>query len=252
MSDASYHRLEDLQEPADSSFAGQSAEFRRNRAAASATQSQSSAFESLAFGIAGAATVVEQTVSNNMSALSQFSQHQKQKSGGLFGSTTNYFNANNAFPDLEAGTSGDGLVGDSVGGNLYSNTIGKLFGGSGGDPASNGYLPVTNPSAGGGGSFVDRISNAGNSMKSSIEGMAPPSAERMQWFGILLVSGIVFLSLSFAFLPMVVLSPHKFALMFSMGSACIFSAQVSLRGLVLLQKFSVICIWKEFISSVKF
>lgn len=185
--------------------------------------------------------------SSSMSALTAFSQQQKKKSSFGFG---NPFGGHTG-GDLESGGSNDPIDGTpGFGGNFFHNTVGKLFGGEGGNTsgcaptssssssgssknAGGGYLHAYMPVGGSGvgGSFVEKLSSAGSSVRTSIESLAPPSAERMQCFGILLLTGLLCLSLSFAFLPMLVVAPHKFALMFSVGSASIFGAQVTLRGL---------------------
>ncbi|CAI2380495.1 unnamed protein product [Moneuplotes crassus] len=56
------------------------------------------------------------------------------------------------------------------------------------------------------------------------------SGKSYKYFAIFLAIGCVFLLLSLFFLPTVVLSPHKFAMLFSIGSMCILASMAFYRG----------------------
>lgn len=58
-----------------------------------------------------------------------------------------------------------------------------------------------------------------------------PSSTQLAYFAALLGSGIFFLVLAFSlFLPVIILSPSKFALTFTVGSILLLSAFMTLRG----------------------
>ncbi|CAD7936132.1 unnamed protein product [Amoebophrya sp. A120] len=163
-----------------------------------------------------------------MSALSAFSQQHKQKQWGVFGGTQD-------FVDLESGTSQSSSSqpqNAAQKAQQAAQQAGRFFGSVAGSfkekisttaQSAREYAPV------------DRVAGAlestGSSIRTSVESVAPPSAERMQWFAILLVVGMIMVGMSMMFLPVVVLAPQKFALLFSMGSLSIVSANVSLRGM---------------------
>ena len=54
--------------------------------------------------------------------------------------------------------------------------------------------------------------------------------ERFTTFTILAISGIVCMIFAFTFLPFVIISPHKFALLFTLGSALMLASFSFLRG----------------------
>jgi len=56
------------------------------------------------------------------------------------------------------------------------------------------------------------------------------SPERLTYFGVSVAVGMFFMFAAFLFFPMVVLYPHKFALLFTAGSLCIIASLVFLRG----------------------
>ena len=56
------------------------------------------------------------------------------------------------------------------------------------------------------------------------------SGKSYKYFAIFLGIGCLFLFMSFLFLPTVVLSPHKFALLFSIGSMCMLVSMAFYRG----------------------
>merc|ERR1712050_149665 len=101
---------------------------------------------------------------------------------------------NDQYLDLEAGGEAEMQGGP---GSLYANTLGQFF--QGGAPG-NGYMPVGNHNGNSGGTgfggFADKIASAGSNIRGSIESMAPPSAEQLQWFGILLACGLLCLTFS--------------------------------------------------------
>lgn len=58
-----------------------------------------------------------------------------------------------------------------------------------------------------------------------------PSGMQLAYFAAILGSGVVFLALAFfLFLPVIILSPSKFAVTFSIGSALVLSSIGALRG----------------------
>ncbi len=58
-----------------------------------------------------------------------------------------------------------------------------------------------------------------------------PNTMNFTWFLALLGAGLLFSVLAFSlFLPIIILAPSKFAICFTIGSALIMSAFVSLRG----------------------
>ena len=58
-----------------------------------------------------------------------------------------------------------------------------------------------------------------------------PNTMNFTWFLALLGAGLLFTVLAFSlFLPIIILAPSKFAICFTIGSALIMSAFVSLRG----------------------
>ncbi|CAL8460859.1 g390 [Coccomyxa elongata] len=77
------------------------------------------------------------------------------------------------------------------------------------------------------------VQGVGQSVGSGIQSAQStlPSTTHFTWFLALLASGIVFLILAFSlFLPVIILAPSKFAICFTIGSALIMGAFVSLRG----------------------
>lgn len=61
--------------------------------------------------------------------------------------------------------------------------------------------------------------------------MSVPSGMQLAYFGAILGSGVVFLLLAFfLFLPVLILSPSKFAITFSLGSALVLASVGALRG----------------------
>jgi len=75
---------------------------------------------------------------------------------------------------------------------------------------------------------VQGISSGINAQASSFQ---MPSSTQLAYFAALLGSGVFFLVLAFTlFLPVIMLAPSKFALCFTLGSAMILSAFISLRG----------------------
>lgn len=65
--------------------------------------------------------------------------------------------------------------------------------------------------------------------KSSIDGIGQ-TKERFTTFTILAICGVVCMILAFTFLPIVIISPHKFALLFTMGSTLMLASFSFLRG----------------------
>ena len=65
--------------------------------------------------------------------------------------------------------------------------------------------------------------------KSSIDDISS-TKERFTTFAILAAAGVVCMILAFTFLPFVIISPHKFALLFTMGSALMVASFSALRG----------------------
>lgn len=58
-----------------------------------------------------------------------------------------------------------------------------------------------------------------------------PGTTQWVYFGAFAAAGVIFMSLSFfIFLPMIILSPSKFAVTFSIGSLCIICSLGALRG----------------------
>ena len=58
-----------------------------------------------------------------------------------------------------------------------------------------------------------------------------PGTTQWVYFGALAGAGVLFMMLSFfVFLPMIILSPSKFAITFSLGSICIIASLGALRG----------------------
>ena len=67
--------------------------------------------------------------------------------------------------------------------------------------------------------------------RESVSAYAPPSRDQMTAFAVLLGAGALFLAVAFfVCLPVVVLSPHKFALAFTVGCALVLAAFAALRG----------------------
>ena len=54
--------------------------------------------------------------------------------------------------------------------------------------------------------------------------------ERLTIFSLLAVSGVVCMILAFTFLPMIIISPHKFAMLFTIGSFLMLASFSCLRG----------------------
>jgi len=83
------------------------------------------------------------------------------------------------------------------------------------------------PGAGAGGGLMGALGRA----RESVSAYAPPSRDQMAAFGVLLGAGGLFLAVAFfVCLPVVVLSPHKFALSFTVGCALVLAAFAALRG----------------------
>lgn len=70
-----------------------------------------------------------------------------------------------------------------------------------------------------------KISN----VKTSMDDLAS-TRERMTMFAVFAVAGTICMIMAFTFLPFVILSPHKFALLFTMGSALWLASFSFLRG----------------------
>merc|ERR1712137_348540 len=71
-----------------------------------------------------------------------------------------------------------------------------------------------------------------SSAKSVGSSVSSITISRTTWyyFIVFLVLGCLMLTLAFCFLPMIVLAPQKFALLFTLGSLCILSSFSILRG----------------------
>eukprot|EP00386_Alphamonas_edax_P001116 GDKI01003261.1.p2 GENE.GDKI01003261.1~~GDKI01003261.1.p2 ORF type:complete len:158 (-),score=35.69 GDKI01003261.1:428-901(-) len=54
--------------------------------------------------------------------------------------------------------------------------------------------------------------------------------EQLMWFGILAGTGALFMFLAFLSLPMLVVAPSKFAMLFTVGSICFMGSFGALRG----------------------
>lgn len=75
------------------------------------------------------------------------------------------------------------------------------------------------------------ISGAAASVGTGMQSMSVPSGMQLAYFGAILGSGVVFLLLAFfLFLPVLILSPSKFAITFSLGSALVLASVGALRG----------------------
>ncbi|KAK9820584.1 hypothetical protein WJX72_011930 [[Myrmecia] bisecta] len=75
------------------------------------------------------------------------------------------------------------------------------------------------------------VQGAGTSVSSTLQRVAPPTAQQFTYFAVLLGGGVVFLVLAFTlFLPVIILAPSKFAICFTLGSVFIMAAFTSLRG----------------------
>lgn len=68
-----------------------------------------------------------------------------------------------------------------------------------------------------------------NSAKSSMDDLSS-TKERFTTFAILAAIGVVCMILAFTFLPIVIISPHKFALLFTLGSGLMLLSFSFLRG----------------------
>lgn len=68
-----------------------------------------------------------------------------------------------------------------------------------------------------------------SSAKSTVDELSN-TKERFTTFAILAICGTVCMILAFTFLPIVIISPHKFALLFTMGSALMLASFSFLRG----------------------
>ncbi len=190
-----------------------------------------------------------------MSALAQFSQQQKassSRSWGVFGGSQ----SGSDFVDLEGG--GGGSSSSTSGG---AAARGMAFFGGLRDKVvttAQDYTPMSvsgtfllcpimislNYVSGSSKSYdsefdhgdrpiiTGALESTGSTIRSSVESVTPPSAESMQYFAMLLVVGMVLIGMSLMFLPVVVLAPQKFALLFSLGSTCICAANVALKGMV--------------------
>jgi len=66
-------------------------------------------------------------------------------------------------------------------------------------------------------------------LSGSVEGISS-TKDRFTTFAILAAAGAICMIFAFTFLPFVVLSPHKFALLFTMGSALMLASFSFLRG----------------------
>lgn len=78
------------------------------------------------------------------------------------------------------------------------------------------------------GSAKDRLAKAGESI-SGLKDMAMSPAKLAQFAGVFLV-GLMLIMLSFNFLPMLVVAPQKFALLFAFGSMILLSSFAVLKG----------------------
>jgi hypothetical protein len=103
------------------------------------------------------------------------------------------------------------------------NGLGSLFSSIRGGPGSTGQQDEE--SAG----LMNWASAKISSAKSSVDDLAN-SRERFTTFAILAGIGIVCMILAFTFLPIVIISPHKFALMFTLGSGLMILSFSFLRG----------------------
>ncbi|GAB4814109.1 hypothetical protein N2152v2_001155 [Parachlorella kessleri] len=75
------------------------------------------------------------------------------------------------------------------------------------------------------------VTGAASSVGAGVQSLAVPSGTQMTYFAFMLGSGVVFLLLAFfLFLPVAILSPSKFALTFSLGSALVLASLGALRG----------------------
>jgi len=77
------------------------------------------------------------------------------------------------------------------------------------------------------GSAMGYVNAAGTQLSS----LAPPDPANMQTAMVAIGAGVLLWMLALMFLPMVVLAPHKFALLSSLGSCCLLFAGMTLRGL---------------------
>lgn len=137
-------------------------------------------------------------------ALAAWSEKQKQSRQSTVGSTLSSFvgggSSASTSADLEAGVDADGDDGGFFG-NIRSS--------------------VTRAT----GHHYNRLSTSVGESFDSV-----PSSDSMQWFGLLLAVGGISMAISFMFLPMVVVSPQKFALLFALGSGSLIASTVVLRG----------------------
>lgn len=106
--------------------------------------------------------------------------------------------------------------------NGFSSSFSGLFGGTGGTPP---VSQTDEESAG----LMSWASAKITSVKSSVDDFTA-TRERITLFAILAAAGTVCMILAFTFLPFVIISPHKFALLFTMGSALMLASFSSLRG----------------------
>lgn len=109
---------------------------------------------------------------------------------------------------------------------------GSVFGGFGsyfssGGSEAGGSAGVTNDEESAG--LMNWASAKISSAKSSVDDLSN-TRERFTTFAILAGIGIICMILAFTFLPIVIISPHKFALMFTLGSGLMILSFSFLRG----------------------
>ncbi|CAE8583540.1 unnamed protein product, partial [Polarella glacialis] len=80
--------------------------------------------------------------------------------------------------------------------------------------------------------FADVTGKAKGLAKNASTTISENAISRQRWttFFSGALGGVVLMSLAFAFLPMIVFAPQKFALLFTLGSLCFMSSFAALRG----------------------
>ena len=114
----------------------------------------------------------------------------------------------------------------------YMSSIKAIFGSSSESSSSPDVLPTQDEESAG---LMNWASAKITDARSSIDTIGQ-TKERFTIFSILAISGIVCMILAFTFLPIIILSPHKFALLFTMGSGLILVSFSFLRGHIVLFK----------------